>query len=59
MGGAGGAGGSDIEDFVQIRPAPSNDTIDELKDFGLKASKQYDVEGLPDGLDAWKGSSQG
>lgn len=48
-------GGSDVDDFVQIRPAPANYTIDDLKDFGLKASKQYDVEGLPDGLDAWKG----
>ncbi|MAZ14173.1 MAG: hypothetical protein CL754_03375 [Chloroflexi bacterium] len=55
MAGACGSGESDIEDFVQIRPAPSNYTIDDLKDFGLKASKQYDVEGLPDGLDAWKG----
>ena len=50
-----GSGGSDIEDFVQIRTAPANYTIDDLKDFGLKANKQYDVEGLPDGLDAWKG----
>jgi hypothetical protein len=43
------------ESFVQIRAAPANYTIDDLKDFGLKASKQYKVEGLPDGLDAWKG----
>ena len=50
-----GSGGSDIEDFVQIRPAPANYTIDDLKTIGFKASKQYDVEGLPDGLDAWKG----
>ena len=50
-----GSGGPDIEDFVQIRTAPANYTIDDLKDFGLKANKQYDVEGLPDGLDAWKG----
>ena len=50
-----GSGGSDIEDFVQIRTAPANYTIDDLKEIGFKANKQYDVEGLPDGLDAWKG----
>ena len=50
-----GSVGSDIEDFVQIRTAPANYTIDDLKEIGFKANKQYDVEGLPDGLDAWKG----
>ena len=43
------------ESFVQIRTAPDNYTVDDLKAFGFKASKHYDVEGLPDGLDAWKG----
>ena len=43
------------EGFVQIRTAPDNYTVDDLKAFGFKASKHYDVEGLPDGLDAWKG----
>ena len=43
------------ENFVQIRTAPDNYTVDDLKAFGFKASKHYDVEGLPDGLDAWKG----
>ncbi len=50
-----GGGGTDVKDFVQIRSAPADYTIDDLRTFGLKASKQYDVEGLPDGLDAWKG----
>lgn len=48
-------GGSDAENFVQVRDAPAVYTIEDLKGIGLKASKQYDVEGLPDGLDAWKG----
>ena len=43
------------EGFVQIRTAPDNYTVDDLKTFGFKASKHYDVEGLPDALDAWKG----
>jgi len=43
------------EGFVQIRTAPDNYTVDDLKAFGFKTSKHYDVEGLPDGLDAWKG----
>jgi len=43
------------EGFVQIRTAPDNYTVDDLKTFGFKASKNYDVEGLPDALDAWKG----
>ena len=50
-----GSSGSGAGDFVQVRTAPANYTIDDLKAIGLKASKQYDVEGLPDGLDAWKG----
>ncbi len=50
-----GGSGDDIENFVQIRTAPINYTIEDLETFGLKASKQYDIEGLPDGLDAWKG----
>ena len=43
------------EGFVQIRTAPDNYTVDDLKTFGFKTSKNYDVEGLPDALDAWKG----
>jgi hypothetical protein len=43
------------EGFAQIRTAPDNYTVDDLKAFGFKTSKHYDVEGLPDGLDAWKG----
>ena len=50
-----GGGDSAAENFVQVRTAPANYTIDDLKAFGFKASKDYDVEGLPDGLDAWKG----
>ena len=43
------------EGFVQIRTTPDNYTVDDLKTFGFKTSKNYDVEGLPDALDAWKG----
>ena len=43
------------EGFVQIRTAPDNYTVDDLKTFGFKTSKNYDVEGVPDALDAWKG----
>ena len=41
--------------FVQVREAPADYTIEDLKAIGFKASKDYDIEGLPDGLDAWKG----
>ncbi|HJP27926.1 MAG TPA: hypothetical protein QF694_03840 [Dehalococcoidia bacterium] len=44
-----------VEGDAQIRTAPADYTIEDLKAFGLKTSKQYDVEDLPDGLDAWKG----
>ena len=50
-----GSDGSGDEGFAQVRTAPDNYTIEDLKAFGLKTSKHYDVEGLPDGLDAWKG----
>ncbi len=47
--------GAQTDESVQIRTAPDNYTIEDLKAFGFKTSKHYDVEGLPDGLDAWKG----
>ena len=47
--------GSQTDESVQIRTAADNYTIEDLKAFGFKTSKHYDVEGLPDGLDAWKG----
>jgi len=47
--------GSQIDGFVQIKTAPDNYTIEDLKAFGFKTSKHYDVKGLPDGLDAWNG----
>jgi hypothetical protein len=50
-----GGSGSDVENFVQVREALADYSIEDLEAFGFKASKQYDVEGLPDGLDAWKG----
>jgi hypothetical protein len=50
-----GSDGPATEDFAQIRTAPDRYTIEDLKAFGLKTSKQYDVEGLPDGLGAWVG----
>ncbi|MBT7466759.1 MAG: hypothetical protein HN798_00440 [Chloroflexi bacterium] len=51
----GGNAVDDVDSFVQVRDAPADYTIEDLKAIGLKASKNYDVEGLPDGLDAWKG----
>jgi len=50
-----GSDGPGDEGFAQVRTAPDNYTVEDLKAFGLKTSKHYDVEGLPDGLDAWKG----
>ena len=47
--------GSGTDGFVQINTAPGNYTIEDLKEFGFKTSKHYDVEGLDGGLDAWKG----
>jgi hypothetical protein len=49
--------GSDsvLESFVQVRDAPATYVIDDFKAMGLKTSKEYDVEGLPDALAAWKG----
>ncbi|MDP6417450.1 MAG: hypothetical protein QGG54_20810, partial [Gammaproteobacteria bacterium] len=41
-----GSSGADIENFVQIRDAPSDYTIADLKTFGFKTAKQYDIEGL-------------
>ena len=34
------------EGFVQIRTAPDNYTVDDLKTFGFKTSKNYDVEAV-------------
>ena len=51
----GGGAADDAASFVQVREAPADYTIEDLKAIGFKASKDYDVEGLPDGLDAWKG----
>ena len=50
-----GSGDSAAENFAQVRAAPADYTIDDLTAIGFKAFKDYDVEGLPDGLDAWKG----
>jgi hypothetical protein len=52
-----GCGGDEsaAEGFVQVRTAPDIYTIEDLTSFGLKTSAHYDVEYLPDGLDAWQG----
>ncbi len=50
-----GSAANEADNFVQIRTAPTNYTIDDLKAFGFKTSKDYDVQGLPDALEAWKG----
>lgn len=45
----------EVDNFVQVRTAPVDYTIEDLKAFGFKTSKDYDVEGLPDAVQAWKG----
>ena len=51
----GSSAADDVASFVQVREAPADYTIEDLQKIGLKANKQYDIEGLPDGLDAWRG----
>ena len=53
---AAGCNAGDSEDVgpTQIFPSGTDYTIDFLKGFGVKMSRQYDVEDLPNSLDAWK-----
>ncbi len=53
----GGGGESESEEF-QFQKVASSDETYELEDFqaiGFKKSKQYDVTGLPGGVDAYMG----
>ena len=49
-----GSGDSSDDGPVQIYSSDTKYTVDELKAIGAKTSRQYAVENLPDGLDAWK-----
>ncbi len=52
----GGDGGALSEsDLIKIRNFDRVLTIEDLKAIGFKDNKQYNVEGLPDAADAWKG----
>ena len=49
-----GSGDSSDDGPVQIYSSDTKYTADELKAIGAKTSRQYSVENLPDGVDAWK-----
>ena len=49
-----GSGDSSDDGPVQIYSSDTKYTVDELKAVGAKTSRQYAVENLPDGIDAWK-----
>ena len=49
-----GSGDSSDDGPVQIYASDANYTVYELNAIGAKTSRQYDVENLPDGVDAWK-----
>ena len=48
------SGDSSDDGPVQIYSSDTKYTVDELKAIGAKTSRQYAVENLPDGIDAWK-----
>jgi len=43
------------EGFQKVTPSDRVYAIEDLFAMGFKKSKQYDVEGLPGGIDAWSG----
>ena len=49
-----GSGDSSDDGPVQIFASDTKYTVDEIKAIGAKTSRQYSVENLPDGVDAWK-----
>ncbi len=53
--GSGGDSAADLEETVKVRTFDRTLTIADFEAIGLKANKQYDVTGLPQGLDAWRG----
>jgi hypothetical protein len=48
-------GTSDAEEFQKATPSNSVFVIDDFLSLGFKKDKQYDIEGLPGGVDAWTG----
>ncbi len=53
--GGGGDSAEDLAASVKVRTFERNLAIADFEAIGLKANKQYDIEGLPEGLDAWRG----
>ena len=51
----GDSGGSRADSFQQVKQFGTVLAVEDLEAIGFKASKQYDVEGLTDALDAWLG----
>ncbi|MCH2530121.1 MAG: hypothetical protein MK032_03130, partial [Dehalococcoidia bacterium] len=49
-----GSGDSSDDGPVQIYASYANYTVYELNAIGAKTSRQYDIENLPDSVDAWK-----
>ena len=40
--------------FQRITPSDRTYAVDDLRAFGMKANLEYDVEGLPEAVDAWR-----
>ncbi len=53
--GSGGDSAASLEEEIKVRAFARNLTIADFEAVDLKANKQYDVEGLPEGIDAWRG----
>ncbi len=51
----GGDSAEDLETEIKVRDFGRTLAIEDFQAIGLKANKQYDVAGLPQGLDAWRG----
>ena len=50
----GAAGEPAAPAFQRITPSDRIYTVEDLRAFGMKANLQYDVEGLPEAIDAWR-----
>lgn len=48
------AGEPAAPDFQRITPSDRTYTVDDLRAFGMKANLEYDVEGLPEAIGAWR-----
>ena len=51
----GGGGTEDVWQFQKVEPTDQVYTLDDLLDFGFKKSKTYNVEGLPEAVEAYMG----